>query len=132
MPYNHAEYMREYRKTHPEKRTAEGIKRRYEGQSQRRRERKLEDPAYAIKARARSHDGRTPAAHRAGEAVRSAVRAGRLIKPAMCQWCGRDGPIEAAHHDYEQPLNVTWLCLSCHRRYDRQPKGGYIRQACRP
>jgi len=35
--------------------------------------------------------------------------------------------IEAAHHDYDQPLHVRWLCRSCHVRWDkREPKNGTV------
>ena len=46
--------------------------------------------------------------------VMQAVRTGALTK----QPCSRCGAVKAvAHHeDYSKPLDVTWLCLSCHQR----------------
>jgi hypothetical protein len=54
---------------------------------------------------------------RAHNKVRKAIVAGRLVKPVDCSRCGRgDLRIEAHHHKgYEFPLDVTWLCKSCHR-----------------
>ena len=46
--------------------------------------------------------------------VMQAVLDGTLIR----QPCSRCGTVKAvAHHeDYSKPLDVIWLCLSCHRR----------------
>ena len=38
-------------------------------------------------------------------------------KPTTCSKCGRTNcRIEAHHHDYTKPLDVTWLCVSCHQQ----------------
>lgn len=122
----HAAYMREYRKTHPEKRTVEGLARRYRSQTVRRRLRKATEPEYARREHLRGLLGRTPEAHRAQERVLRAVRSGRLHRPTICGQCAGGGPIEAAHEDYARPLDVRWLCRSCHRRWDQAGKGGYV------
>lgn len=58
-------------------------------------------------------------------AVAKAIRAGLLVRPMVCTQCGNQGKIEAAHHDYSRPLDVRWLCKSCHTRWDRAvPKTG--------
>jgi len=48
----------------------------------------------------------------------AAIRAGRIIRGETCQKCGSSTDIEAAHHDYDQPLSVSWLCAKCHRQWD--------------
>lgn len=53
---------------------------------------------------------------RARTAVKNAVRDGRLDKKP-CAFCGSGGRVEAHHHDYAKPLDVTWLCPPCHRRF---------------
>lgn len=56
-------------------------------------------------------------------AVQQALRTGRLIRPAACEQCGRICKPQGAHHDYSLPLDVRWLCRSCHSRWDMaEPK----------
>jgi len=43
------------------------------------------------------------------------VKRGTVIKPSTCQKCGSSIDIQAHHHDYDKPLDVVWLCRSCHR-----------------
>lgn len=60
--------------------------------------------------------------------LRGEVRAGRIVKPKLCTKCGSSRyRIEAHHHDYYKPLEVRWLCQSCHRNEHNQvrwSKGG--------
>ena len=68
---------------------------------------------------------RTAAQRNASETVRRAIIAGKLARPAACSKCGKEGRIEASHSDYSRPLDVEWLCVSCHRSLDKvSPKGG--------
>lgn len=56
--------------------------------------------------------------------IKWAVVSGRIVKPKRCQRCGAinrkcaDGrsSLQAHHGDYQKPLDVIWLCPSCHRR----------------
>lgn len=56
--------------------------------------------------------------------VSVAVRKGELTRPESCQKCGKipgrdpgaGRHIEGHHRDYNKPLEVMWLCRSCHRR----------------
>ena len=52
---------------------------------------------------------------RAYGAVHRAVKSGRLIRPDRCPRCGRGGNVQAHHNDYSKPLDVKWLCPTCHR-----------------
>lgn len=39
-------------------------------------------------------------------------------KPTCCQRCGRkQHDIHAHHDDYARPLDVQWLCRSCHIKH---------------
>ena len=45
------------------------------------------------------------------------LRAGRLVKPDRCSVCYAQGPIHGHHDDYSKPLEVRWLCVSCHKQW---------------
>ena len=62
-----------------------------------------------------------PDRYAAGNAVSNALRDGKLTKPDICSSCGCDcDRIEGHHHDYAQPLNVTWVCKPCHWLLDQE------------
>lgn len=44
----------------------------------------------------------------------NAVRDKRVDKPDTCSRCGAGGRIDGHHADYTRPLDVVWLCRSCH------------------
>lgn len=49
-------------------------------------------------------------------AVAAAVRSGVLERAASCEDCGAEcAPLQAHHEDYAAPLDVIWLCASCHQ-----------------
>lgn len=48
-------------------------------------------------------------------ATTKALRSRRLV-PRACQNCLSPENIHAHHEDYEKPLEVLWLCASCHKR----------------
>lgn len=47
------------------------------------------------------------------KAHNAAARA-RLVRPTVCEGCGRDRRLNKHHHDYSKPLLVVWLCKPCH------------------
>ena len=51
----------------------------------------------------------------AHDIVSEARRRGELT-PCSCENCGSTNKTEAHHGDYSKPLDVQWLCRSCHMR----------------
>lgn len=48
--------------------------------------------------------------------VQAAITKGDLIRPTICENCGRTtDDIQGHHKDYDKPLEVDWLCRGCHR-----------------
>lgn len=65
------------------------------------------------------------AARAAHSRVAYALKTGIICRPVCCEDCGKGGRVQAAHFDYSKPLEVRWLCRSCHVRWDKaEPKGG--------
>lgn len=48
--------------------------------------------------------------------VNRAVNARKIIKPKVCSRCINTKYIQGHHPDYSKPLEVIWLCISCHRK----------------
>lgn len=63
---------------------------------------------------------RNPAALEAHTQTERAVKLGLLKSPGICQECGNPHPKLHKHHeDYSRPLEVIWLCPSCHGKKQR-------------
>jgi transposase-like protein len=64
---------------------------------------------------------------RASRIVQYAVQRGKLTRPVVCGRCAlKTDRIEAHHEDYNNPLDVKWLCKSCHQQVHgrlRPPRG---------
>ena len=43
-----------------------------------------------------------------------AEQLGLLVRAKCCTWCRRKQRLERHHWDYEEPLNITYLCADCH------------------
>ena len=108
------EYIREYYKQHSD-----------EIKEKNRRYRETR-PDAVLKTRLKIHS-KNPSKINARRVVEAAIKAGVLIKPEACSSCGKkDCRIEAHHEDHAKPLEVDWLCVSCHRKrdYARRRKQG--------
>lgn len=82
------------------------------------RERRKETAYAAQRQWNEANLARMAPARRARSRVREAVLKGALVRPSACQQCGRPVRVEAAHEDYSRPLDVRWLCRTCHVRWD--------------
>ena len=57
---------------------------------------------------------------RAKHVVENSLKAGRITRPSVCEWCEKPCKPQATHGDYSKPLDVIWLCGPCHRIRDGQ------------
>jgi hypothetical protein len=94
------DYNRQWLKENPERVAASRA-----AEKKRRKERGAYSKPDPVKARARS-------------LLNRAVRRGDVIRPSACSRCGADGPVEGHHPDYDRPLEVVWVCVSCHKALD--------------
>ena len=96
-----------------------------------------ENPERELATRIKSCE-RKPTHKNAYMAVDAALRCGVLIRPQVCSGCGcpdTEHRIEAHHHDYTKPLDVIWLCPTCHDRVDAERRtrhGDLSHYGCRP
>jgi translation elongation factor EF-G len=52
--------------------------------------------------------------NKARKKIKTALRNGSMVRPNVCESCGKELFVEAHHEDYSKPLDVNWLCKSCH------------------
>jgi hypothetical protein len=64
---------------------------------------------------------RYPEKIRARQRIYYHKKAGNII-PGVCENCRTDKRIEAHHPDYENPLEVIWLCVDCHREVHQKER----------
>lgn len=51
---------------------------------------------------------------------------GLITRPKRCAWCRRRLRLERHHWNYDEPLNVTYLCVDCHAIADTMAMGAEI------
>ncbi|NIO76290.1 MAG: hypothetical protein GTN69_10510 [Armatimonadetes bacterium] len=49
--------------------------------------------------------------------VAAAIQSGDLVRPGLCSECNAECKPVAHHDSYDKPLNVRWLCRSCHGKH---------------
>jgi len=60
-----------------------------------------------------------PNARKAQQQFGNALRSGRVEKQYICSVCDSDRIVEGHHDDYCEPLNVRWLCSTCHNKWHK-------------
>ena len=64
---------------------------------------------------------RNPIKKSATTELNNKVRDGQIIKPEECSACYcKPKRIHGHHDDYAKPLEVRWLCPSCHKKWHRE------------
>jgi hypothetical protein len=54
--------------------------------------------------------------------VVKAIRDGELEKKDKCEQCNLKKKLQGHHEDYSKPLEIVWLCSSCHAAADIKVK----------
>lgn len=54
---------------------------------------------------------------KAKQAIARLITAGRICSPWVCENCHTVEKLDAHHDDYAYPLQIRWLCRSCHQRW---------------
>lgn len=60
-----------------------------------------------------------PEKARAKDKIKHAIKTGKLIRSPICQICQKKCDTHGHHKDYSKPLDVIWLCPTCHISYHR-------------
>jgi hypothetical protein len=55
----------------------------------------------------------------------NAIRDGKIVREDVCSVCKSNYKVEGHHDDYTKPLEVRWLCESCHKQWHREHKPIY-------
>jgi len=121
-PKKYLEYMRRYRKEHPE--VCRGCDRRRHAKNPEKfcararhyRERNGEKYRESIRCYRAQNPGRVKAQNRFGYAIER----GKIVRPDVCSACGKVCKPDGHHEDYSKPLEVMWLCRSCHKRLHQE------------
>ena len=50
----------------------------------------------------------------ARSSLRQEIASGRMFRPTQCTMCKGGGKTQAHHSDYDDPLNVVFVCRPCH------------------
>lgn len=66
-----------------------------------------------------AYNKRYPMKYAAHVITSNAIRDGKLIPIKYCSICKSDKKIEGHHDDYTKPLDVRWLCESCHKEWHK-------------
>lgn len=63
----------------------------------------------------KDHKKNNPKIHDAYKHYRKALSEGSIERKEYCQICGtKDVALDGHHADYDKPLEVIWVCKSCH------------------
>lgn len=61
----------------------------------------------------------SPEKANARDKVRRAIKKGKLFRSSFCQLCRKNSFTHAHHEDYNKPLDVIWMCPTCHISHHR-------------
>ena len=106
------EYQKRYRRSHY------GQRKEYNKKYRRKHKEEMAEyhkKYYREHAEERTWNQNHPKEFGAAMMVRYAVVHGQIIKPSKCARCGEERKVVGHHADYDKPLEVEWVCHSCHK-----------------
>lgn len=56
-----------------------------------------------------------PKEKEASEKLNRAIKKGIIVKPEICSICNIKTKLVGHHDNYDKPLEVRWICQSCHK-----------------
>lgn len=62
-----------------------------------------------------------PERKNAQQIAERAIKKSVIVKPKTCCICGMETKLYAHHPNYNEPLNVIFLCCSCHNKIHHKP-----------
>jgi hypothetical protein len=124
-PEKKSEQGRRYQQKYPERIKEKNRQQYIKNLEKRRESNRCYQQAHREQSCAYMRKIKDPEAYRARIMLRTAVAAGKIIKPENCQDCLKPFPkaqIQGHHEDYSRPYDVTWLCSKCHGKLGRRNK----------
>jgi hypothetical protein len=67
----------------------------------------------------RKYREKNPEQYKAQTYLNNALRDGRIERPDYCSECGKEKRVVGHQTDYLKPLDVIWMCQSCHKKWHR-------------
>ena len=58
--------------------------------------------------------------YKAHRVVEAAIKSSELIRPDVCSACDKPKKLHGHHDDYSKPLEVDWLCATCHKQRHKE------------
>ena len=69
-----------------------------------------------MRQRRPSYNSIYPERVRAGRILKKAIASGEIVRPRFCSACEWGSKTCGHHEDYSKPLEVIWVCNSCHMK----------------
>ena len=109
------EAAKEYRKTAEYKASKKRYRKSSKGHAVIREYESTENGKAKKKISREAYNNKYPKRVKANKALTTAVSRGKIVKPLDCSECGLECLTQGHHDDYNEPLDVRWLCPQCHK-----------------
>jgi len=75
-----------------------------------------DDPVFkaSVYTSTKKYRENNPEKYKAHSKVNNSSGDKKIEKPELCSVCGKKKNLEGHHYDYSKPLDVVWVCHTCH------------------